>query len=500
VKRPIEFLHSIKNKYKTSRIDRIAIFLIFLFIAVFIWLSFGKHDALKTYGNDLGFFDQIVWNTAHGHFFEYSSGMNNETNLLTTRFSLILLFFVPFYLIFSTPKWLILFQIISVAASAIPVYLIAKEKLKSEKMGLVFLISFLFYPVLHNGLLYDFHEVVFAAAFASWAFYFMEKRSDRGFIICCVLLAISQEFLALPVFMMGLYQSFIHKRWKFGLSVSAASLLYFAFLSGYLMPHLSKIGEHGMLSNKKYSYYSWLGSSLPEIIRTIVTRPGYVFDSLRIDGTNRLGYLFNLIIPVFSLGAFSWPIVIILPVLVLYVLSMTPMTYTIYFYHGVILAPFIYFSAIYTFQRWFPDDKFLRKLFAGIILIFSFGSSVIFGLSPLSFFYTVGDFIPSQNAKLVGEVKKLIPENASLSVQHNLEPHFSERRKVYNFPVMKDEADYVLVDVFDPYSDNPRQLSGFAYALQQVPSEWKDAIGGIKQSGLYDTIYDKDGWLLFRKK
>jgi uncharacterized membrane protein len=490
----------IKNKYKTDKIDFLAFFLIGLFIIAFIFLSFGRHDSLKSYLNDIGVIDQVIWNTLHGHFFQITTSMYNESHLLAGHFSLIVLFFIPFYAIISSPKWLLLFQVLAVGLSAVPIYLFTKEKLKSTGVAFVFLISYLLNPILHNGLLYDFHEVVFATVFASFAFYFLEKGKDKWFIFFSVLLALSQEHLPLLVFMMGLYLMFFKKRYKFGLAVSLVSLAYFFLIIFIFMPHFSSNGAPAILNgNAMYpSRYAWIGKSMPEIVKNIITHPLAIIVVLL--SPERLQYIFQLVLPVFSLALYSSPILIILPLIFINLLSNNSMTFDISFYHSAIFIPFVYFSAAYTFKKWFLDSKSMRKMFSVFILIVSLASAIIYGVSPLSYIFRISDFIPSKHAKKINEIGKLIPGNASLSVQHNLGPHFSEREKVYRFPIKKDESEYVLVDREDPYNNKSFQFFKFEYAVQEDPARWKEYIEEMKKSADYEIIYDDGAYLLFKRK
>ena len=485
---------------KIDLADLAAYCLIFIFIIIFVFLSFGRHDALKSYLNDLGTYDQAIWNTVHGHFFHLTSSMVNVDNYLGAHFSLILLFFVPFYALFPSAKWFLFWQAAAVGLSAIPIYWMAREKLKSKLAGLVILIAYLFYPALHNGLLYDFHELVLATVFASWAFYFLEKKKDRWFIIFSVLLALSQEHLVLLVFMMGLYLVFIKKRKKIGLAVSAASLAYFFLVMLVFIPYFSSTGKPALVySDSTYpSRYAWLGSSIPEIAKNILSHPLEILKVM--FSVERIRYIFLLIAPVFSLALFSWPIAIVLPVLATYLLSSNPMTFDIFFYHSSFFAPFVYFSAIFTLRRWFLDSKFLLTLFLALILMFSVGSSLYFSVSPLSSYYKISDYLPDAHARKIAELEKMIPAGASLSAQHNLAPHFSEREHIYRFPLQKDQADYILLDTTDPYRNNPNQLFQFEYALQVNYDDWQSDIDALKKSEKYDLIYDSDGYLLFKAK
>jgi uncharacterized membrane protein len=491
-------MKKILNHQKTT--DYIAYGAIIIFVFFFIWLSFGRHDALKSYLNDISAYDQAIWNTVHGHFMQISISAFDEPNMFASRFSPSLLFFVPFYMIYSSPKWLLLFQALAAGASAVPIYLLAKEKLKSAGLGLVFLLSYLLYPVLHNGLLYDFHEIVFAVGFAAWAFYFIEKRNDKLFILFSVLLILTQEYLALLVFGMAVYQMFIKKRWRFGVTVGFSALLYYAVILLFVMPHLAQSGKPGFLADTGAyaSRYTWLGSSPTEMIKNMIIHPIQMLEV--VFSPARLKYIFLLAAPVFSLALYSWPMAIILPVLPLYLLSSNPMTYNIFFYHSAIFAPFVFFSAIFSYERWFKDGIFLRRLFAGLILFFSIATSVIFGVSPLSMRYTMCDYMPDAHAQRIKEIKRMVPRDATLSVQHNLGPHFSERQYVYRYPLKTDDVQYILLDKTDPYRDNQKQTFLFPYALQMDFSEWENSIEKLKKSTDFDLIYDNDGYLLFRRK
>jgi len=472
-----------------------------IFVLIFTFLSFGRHDSQKSYLNDLGVYDQAIWNTLHGDFMKASSIMVAEKNYLAAHFSPILLLFAPLYLIRATPKWFLFFQALAVGLSALPIFWYAREKLKSIAFALVFLAGYLLYPVLANGILYDFHEVVMATVFASFSFYYLEKGRDRLFIFFALLLALSQEHLPLLVFMMGLYLIFIKKRKKFGLIVSLAALAYFFLVVGVFMPFFSTTGGQLalLLDDPIYgSRYAWLGKDMPEIARNILSHPAAVLKTMA--SKPRLDYLFRLVAPVFSLGLFSWPILIIFPLLLINLLSANGMMFNIFFYHSAVLAPFVFFSSIITFRRWFFPDIFLRRIFLALVAGASIFSAYFWSVTPLSPNYKINDFVPSEHAQKMNEIKKIIPADASLSVQHNLGPHFSQRKEIFRFPIARDEAEYILLDESNPFSANPRQLFGFEYALQMKPLEWQNDIEELKKSEKYDLIYDQDEYLLFRRK
>lgn len=490
------------NIIKKKDIDLIAYVSITIFILFFLFLSAGRHFALKSYLNDLGTYDQVVWNTLHGDFFGMTCSMiNGVYNYLGGHFSLILLIFVPLYAIWSSPIWFLALQALAVGIGGVPIYLLAKDKLKNHWAALIFLLSYLLNPFLHNALLYDFHEVVFAVGFASWAFYFMEKKNDKAFIVCSILLTFSQEHMALLVFMMGLYAYFIQKRKKFGFWTSAISISYVLLVMVFLIPNFSTIGKQAHLyDDPQYgNRYHWLGSSVPEIIKNILYYPDGVIRVLL--SKDRLLYLFYLILPVFSLVLYTWPITIALPVLLISLLSSNPMTYSIYFYHSAIIVPFVYFSAILTFKSWFLTEKFLRRLFLGAVIISSIYSAYLFSLADVFSGQAISRYRPNAHARKILEIKKIIPKDASLSVQHNLGSHFSQRKEIYRFPMGKNEAEYILLDKANPYGKKSVQyFSDFEYSIQMDVAEWQGDIEDLMKSSEYDLIYDEDSYLIFKKK
>jgi uncharacterized membrane protein len=480
--------------------DLLAYLMVFFFIFVFTILSFFHHDSLKSYLNDLGYFDQFAWNALHGDFFHATAMMLSEKNVLAVHFTPILVFFLPFYFFWTSPKCFLLLQAIAVGLSALPIYWYAKEKSKNYLFAFVFLFGYLLNPVLHNALLYDFHEVVFAVFFASFAFYYLEKGRDVLFVIFSIFLSLSQEHLPLLVFMMGLCLMFFKKRRKFGFVVSLISLSYFIFIVTYLMPQFSSNGRLGMLTEDPTygSRYGWLGSNFPEIIKNILSNPQQVIETLLFP--LRQMYLIQLITPVFSLALYSWPVLIVLPMLAINLLSSKAMMFNIYFYHSAIIIPFLYFSSIQVFYRWFFSSLFLRRIFFIFLIGASIFSAYSWGFTSPSRKYTLDYYAPSAHARKITEVKKIIPPNASLSVQNNLGPHFSQRKIIYRFPQKFEETEFVLLDTFNPYLEGQTPESDYVYATQIEIQDLDMMIKKLKTSDEFEKIYDNDGYLLFKNK
>lgn len=505
-----------KKKFKLISIDNVAIFLLVLFIIYFSYLSLARHAALMTSQNDLGTYSQLTWNTLHGRFFEASGAMlavtltednkiNEHFNYLSAHFSPILLFFVPWYAIWSDPRIFLIIQAIAVGLAALPIYWLTKEKLKSKLAGLLIIISYLFYPIIHNALLYDFHEVTFAVPLVTFALWYCYRKKFLLMSVFLFLLMLVQEHTSLIVFMFGIYLALFNKKKKLGLIIAGIALGYFLLVIFYLMPHFSTTGSLVLLKSEASAVqrYAWLGSNFPEIFNNFVNKPGWVISNM--FGFKQLEYLIILLLPLLYLSIFSEIILLSLPILAISFLSQLSMTYSEYFYHSVIVVGIIYISAIYALSRIFKNyitQKILLIVMIVVTLIFSY----FYSLTPFSKRYYWSDYQPSKNSKLLKEVKKIIPADATIVVQNNLGPHFSNRQYLFPFPFMLERADYVILDIADPFSKNKSSIFKFNTALMgeqnfnlKYFSWWFGNVIKMFSQSDFGVIYFKDGWLVFQK-
>ena len=89
------------------------------------------------------------------------------------HFSPVYLLLMPFYLLFPQPATLLVLQTLALAAGALPIYLLAREKLAPgfTRIGWV-LAYFLFLPLAFINL-FDFHELTFAVLPLGLSLYFV---------------------------------------------------------------------------------------------------------------------------------------------------------------------------------------------------------------------------------------------------------------------------------------------------------------------------------------
>jgi len=417
--------------------------LIVLYIAVFSALTAARHEAFETLAYDLGNYDQAVWNTSHSRLLRFTN-VKGLTIRLAQHVEPILLPVSLFYLIYSSPKTLLVLQTVVVALGAWPVYLLAREKLRSEFGGIVFAAAYLLFPALEAANLYDFHAVSLAPTFLLWAFYFLEKEKDPWFIVFSVLAMSCKEEMSLLIGMMGLYTLLMRKRKKLGAAMIVVAAIWFYVAVYIVIPWANPQGKSQYLA-----YYEDWGDNPFEIALTMIGQRAWWL----IFNKGNLDYLFRLLLPLAFLPLFYPPILLIaLPSLAINLLSGNMQMHRpeMFHYAGPIV-PFAVLAAIWGAgflvrhlgRRMPGGSRSLSYLLSCLVLVCSLGYHRYRGFSPLSVRFRWP--VATAHHRLAQELIDRIPPTASVSAQLNLNPHVSHREKLYIFPHI-DQAEYIFLD------------------------------------------------------
>src|SRR3954464_7531017 len=86
--------------------------------------TLGRHAAYQSNAYDVGFFDQIIWNTSRGHFFETSFV---KYNFLGQHFDPILLVFAALYRLGAGVESLLVAASLMASVAAVPLYIAARR-------------------------------------------------------------------------------------------------------------------------------------------------------------------------------------------------------------------------------------------------------------------------------------------------------------------------------------------------------------------------------------
>jgi uncharacterized membrane protein len=247
-----------------------------LHFAFFLTIGLSRHWGYLSSINDLGIFDQVVWNTLQGNFFQNSiNPFSQSINWLGYHFNPILLLFVPLYAVSPSAEWFVLAQAASLSLTAWPIFLLARHILNCEKTALLWAVAYLTNPFQLSAGAWDFHPVSLAVPFLALALLAVVKKNTKLLFVSCLVILACQEHFGLTVAGLGMLWWLRHRNWQPGIALIALGGLHLALVLGVVMPFFSPLSGPVMLGDKlgQLSRYSWLGSSLAEVVHTLTTQP-----------------------------------------------------------------------------------------------------------------------------------------------------------------------------------------------------------------------------------
>jgi uncharacterized membrane protein len=439
---------------------------------VFSWALVAQHRAYYSNAFDLGFFDQIVWTTAHGHWFETSFV---RYNFAGQHLEPVLLLFAAVYRVHPNVEVLLLTQATVAAWAAVPLYLGTRRLLRSDAAGVLAAGAYLLAPHLHGAVLFDFHPEVMATAGIFGAFALLVAGRPGW-----ALAALSSVFLLKEdAGLVGLGFAWIV--WLRGyrrhaLILAGASALYLVLAVGVVMPAIRR--GPGDLQER----YGYLGRDAGEVTVAAVQRPDLVAANLVGRGQRRgLGQLFGTqaLLPLAAPAALAAA-----PLLAANLLSTHPPQHQLTLHYAVLPFALLLVASVLGIERLARarrPDGLWRKLgvpparravvLVGLLLLAQ--GTGFFLVSPLGGRLDSSRYRHTPHTAAVDRVLRAVPPDVPLSAQSGLLSHLSQRRAVYEFPRLED-ASWVVVDrrawvstqsLGSGYSDVLRALPSLGYCL-----------------------------------
>jgi uncharacterized membrane protein len=415
--------------------------LILVFFALFYTgICILRHYSLFSRAYDLSYFDNVFWNSVHGRFW-YSDMAGH--NYLGEHLNLILVPFIPLYLIWANPTVLVILSSLVLVLSAWPLYLLGEKKNLPVYLNLSLILAYLLYLPFLGPVLTDFHELDFAPLLVLWSLYFLEEKKISWFLLFTGLSFLVKENVLLNGFFIGLYLLLAKRRYILGLGLMAFSLTAFQAYTHLLVP---------ALTDAPYPYftarYEALGSSATGIISHLVTNAGRVIRQIlkHQEKINYLGYVFHplLFLPLFG----GWPVILFILPLASIMLASFPTVYTsVYTQYGSAYLPFVFYATVLVLAR--IKDETRVRFISAFLIVYAVLAMNKWGRLPY-----VSQNVPTGKYKITSRVlnfwkiKDLIPPDASVSVTRNLGPHFSQRRifSIFSYGSHKG-SEYIMVDL-----------------------------------------------------
>lgn len=390
--------------------------------------TLSRHADYQSNAYDLGFFDQIIWNTSQGRLFETSFV---SYNFLGQHFDPILLALAGTYRAGAGIESLLVTASFMAALAAIPLYIAAGRLSGSSIAGVLCAGAFLLSAPLHEAVNFDFHPETMMFVFVFTAAAFLAYSRPWPAVASLLPLLLIKEDMALVLIALAVLIALRgHRRQAAALGAVAGA--WFVVTVLIVMPLVRGGGSD---LTRRYSYL--IEDTTPVTVAPYAAeRAATHLAESAVPGTGRLllstGGL-ALLSPAALLAA--------APLGLLSGLSDHPQQAGLRLHYAMPVLALMWFGAVFsleTLRRWRDHAPLVAS--AALVVC----SAVVFAASSPFAPGRGHDTLPQADAITLRRALDLIPGQASVQAQSSLLPHLSRRRHVFEFPDDR-RAEYVVL-------------------------------------------------------
>jgi uncharacterized membrane protein len=258
------------------------------FSVYFAGVALARHAAYASSAQDLGFFDQTIWASAHGHLLHFTVYDLNLTipehpTFLAYHVEPLLIAIAPLYRLWDDVRAILILQPIVLALAAVPAYRLGRYQLGSPWGGLAAAALLLLNPTLQAAAINDFHTLAFAPLLLLGAVLALVQRRWLGLAAWCGAAILVKEQISLLVVMLGLAALVdgLRHGWPggrrqavVGLGLMVVGAAWFLVAIAVVIP--AAVGHQATVS-PFITRYGQYGDSLATVVRTLLTRPDIVW-------------------------------------------------------------------------------------------------------------------------------------------------------------------------------------------------------------------------------
>lgn len=425
-----------------------------LFLLIYSLISFVNHYNFRTYSLDLGIYTRAVYDYAHFHFNYAEVFKVQKENILGDHFDPILIIISPLYYIFGTYVLLVV-QVAFIHIGAIGAYKIAIQQLQNKKLALIIMASFLsFYGIL-SALSFDVHTNVFAAMLVPWLFYFFMNSNWRNAFIFSILILMCKENMALWLIFIGFGLAWLCYKEKqkrnMALIISLVSIIYFVCITMVIMPYLSVNGSYA------HMHYAILGNGFGEILSNLFKHPLGAIALLfknhlpdhKFDYYKTETHIFVLLSGGFLLFFKPQYLLMLVPIYFQKMFHNTSTIWSVGMHYNIEFAPILILCFISVLSTIKSEKK--KLIFSVIYLVLCVAVTIRLCDHTTGFvdktrirFYQTDHYESDFDTKVVYSYFDKIPNDAIVSAENMFVPHLTDRKMVYQYPIVKN-AQYILL-------------------------------------------------------
>ena len=398
--------------------------LVGVYVLVFGSLTWAQQANFGTFGYDMGLYDQGIWLLSRFHEpFVTIRGLNyfeHHVNLITVLF-------VPAYWLGAGPHFLYLVETVWMALGAVPLFLLARERLRSGWLAVAVAACFLLYPSLEWINWWHFHPdaLVITPLLLAW---WLATRRRWGWFAGAIVVALAcKEDAALAVLALGLVLAVRGER-RAGLLTAAAGAGWFLLATRVVIPAAG--GGDGPFYQELFPGF---GDSLGEIVWNMVVHPSRLLELA--SRPDRLTYYWQVLAPVAFLPLAA-PLVLLVgaPQTLVNVTSGHALTHDFRFHYTAIVLAGVFLATVEG-MAWAARGRTGRRVLVAVLLATSLVANVAWSPSPLGRQYDDGIWARAEpRHATVRAALAVVPAGAGVSASYNLIPHLTHRVHAYEFP------------------------------------------------------------------
>jgi uncharacterized membrane protein len=437
-----------------------------------LWVGYGlffsrlaitNHHALNTHTIDLGYYDNIFYQSIHGH--PLGCSFIKTGTHETAHFDPILVVLSPLYLLYQRTELLLVLQSFWLGSGVVPVYLLARRATASRLSGVVLATMFAVYPAVHGANMYEFHSLTLIGPLVVWLLYFLDEGRRAAYYVTFAALLLCREDVPLLLCFVGLYALLTHRpdAVRVGRTTILVGIVYFVIAKVVFMK------GSGILNAGKdaYSYEYYYEAMNPGrlgvggILGTIAMNPVFTIKTA-FEGAKPV-FLLLLFLPLGFLPFFArrGRVMMIYGLLFTLLASRGPV-FTVHFQYTSVIYPILFMLTAVALRRVadgplpvalgldgrrFASAWLAAAFVASLLVSWKFGGIADNQSFRGGFGRVVRELTAEQKTQYawLDAAAAKIPRAASVGTTNRIGPHVSNRKRAFFYPEHTD-VDYLLLD------------------------------------------------------
>ncbi|MEU3774830.1 DUF2079 domain-containing protein [Streptomyces sp. NPDC032472] len=436
-------------------------------------LSLRLHERLDSNAFDLGIFEQAVRSYAEGHL-PVSEVKGPDFPLLGDHFSPVLALLAPFYMIWPSPRTLLVAQAALVAVSPLPLMRWAHKALgtvAAQVIGVCYGLSW----GIASATGFDFHEWVFAVPLLTWSLCALGQGRLRAAVLWALPMLLVKEDMGATVAVIALLAAWRagpgRRRWL-GIAVAAGSVVCMLLTLMVVLPAFNPAGS--------YAYTGDLGAGggIGRLLQKATV--GLVTPETKV------ATVVMVLAPTLFLALRSPLVLVAVPTVLWRGLSEDSSHWGTGYHYSLTLMPIVFAAFLDALLRRGTTPAGLRRYLAGAV-------GVCLMLLPA---YRLGELLKPEfwetkpRVAVAHRVLARIPDGATVQASNQLVPHLSDRTSVsmFGWGDSRPDPEWIVVDT----AVSPQ----LHWPLNSV-QEWV-ALSERRAAG-YRTVTEEDGFVLLTR-